>query len=394
MDDSTRTIHPERVKVDEDNSPLVYPAYQSVKFSFPNFGELEKFFAGKRRGFSYARVSNPTVEQLVQEIAALQGTEGGLAFASGIAGIHFIFMSLLSQGDHVVAFVQSYKPTRTILRSVYSKFGVRVTLVNAGDYQRLEEVLRTTPTRLVFFESLTNPTVQVVDVARVATLARKNGALCVLDNTMAGYHQFRDAPVDLFLHSLTKYVTGIGDVSGGMLLGSRSMLRSLRHHYVDFGAALDPYVASLMERGLNTYHLRYAAQSQAAGEIAAWLERHPFVKRVSYPGLPSHPQHDLAKSVLKHFGTIISIDLAGGADVVPRVLDSLKLFKVAGSFGSVDSLAAPSLLFYGGELTTEEIATSGIGVTTLRLSIGLESVEDLKTDLATALQVVASPGGP
>ncbi|WKZ57792.1 MAG: aminotransferase class I/II-fold pyridoxal phosphate-dependent enzyme [Bdellovibrionota bacterium] len=387
MKEETRTIHPDTKSPPHDNPPLVYPIYQSVKFSLPSVGEIEKVYRGSREGFTYSRVANPTVSELASELAALQGTECGLCFGSGIAAIQFMFQALLSQGDHVVGLLQSYRPTRSVLRHAFSKFGVKSTFLCAGDYGALEKLLRDSPAKLIFFESPTNPVLDVVDIERIAALGKAHGATVVLDNTMAGFHQHRKVPVDLYLHSLTKYATGMGDVSGGAILGSQALIDRLVPYYVNFGAALEPLVASLMLRGLKSYFLRYRAQASAALELAQWLEGRPGVAGVRYPGLPSHPQHALAKRQMQEFGTMVCAHLAYEEREMKSFLDRLHIFKVTGSFGSVDSLAAPAKMFYGGDLTPAEFAQSGITPGTVRFSVGLEALDDLKADIEQAMVV-------
>jgi cystathionine beta-lyase/cystathionine gamma-synthase len=238
----------------------------------------------------------------------------------------------------------------------------------------------------VVFESPTNPITRIADIGHITRQARAAGALTVLDNTFAGMHQHGDTDVDLFIHSLTKYASGHGDVMGGAVIGPAGLIRKLRPDFVLLGGVLDPHAAWLIQRGLKTYMMRYRAQSDAALRIAQYLEAHDKVARVHHPGLPRHPRHALAAKQMQQFGTIVSFDLRAGAAAGDRFADALKLFAIAASMGSPESLIIPPGLMGPHDLPAELAALSGIQPGTVRLSIGLEDPEDLIGDIEQALR--------
>ena len=385
MKDRTRLNHPPRVQVPADNVPLVAPLYQSVKFEYPNVAETMRGLQGKREGFYYARSSNPTTRQLEVSLAALQGREEAVVCASGVGAIAQAMFALLKQGDHVLCFVESYGPTLALIRRTLHRYGVTHTMLSIEDDAGIERVLSTTPTRLVVFESPTNPVTKIADIAHITAAARRHGALTMLDNTLAGPHQHGQYEVDLFVHSLTKYVSGHGDVMGGAVIGSSALIRQLRSDFVLFGGTLDPHAAFLLQRGLKTYYLRYESQSAAAQQVAEFLATHDRVSHVHYPGMPQHPRHAMARAQLRDFGTVVSFDLREGAAAGDRLADALQLFSIAASMGSAESLVIPPALMGPHDLPPELQRLSGLAPGTIRLSMGLDDPDDLVADLAQAL---------
>jgi cystathionine beta-lyase/cystathionine gamma-synthase len=390
MKKTTRVNHPPFVEVPAGNQPLVAPIYQSVKFEFDSLEDTEKFFRGERPGFFYSRASNPTTRQLEKLLAELQGREDCLVTASGVGAIAQTLLTLTKQGDHVLCFVETYNPTRYLIRRLLRRFGVTHTMLSIEDSAGIERVLTTQPTRLVFFESPTNPVTKIADIAAITRLARAAGALTVLDNTFAGFHQHGAFEVDVFVHSLTKYASGAGDVMGGAVIARNELIRAMRTEFGLLGGTLDPHAAFLILRGLKTYFIRYQAQCAAAARVAQQLAAHPAVARVYYPGLASHPQHALAARQMQDFGTIVSCDLAGGADAARRFVDTLKLFALAASLGSTESLVITAQMMGGRELSPEQQQVSGVTEGTVRLSVGLEDAEDLEQDIAAALSAIGA----
>ena len=385
MKERTRVIHQPVVEVPADNRPLVSPIYQSVKFEMERIDETLRAFRGERPGFFYTRDSNPTSRQLERLLADLQGREDCIVSGSGVAAVSSALLSLCKAGEHVLGFVESYGPTRYLIRQLLAKFGVEHTLLSIEDDEGIERVLAERPTRLVMFESPTNPVNKIADIARIARAARAAGALTVMDNTFAGFHQHGQYDVDLFLHSLTKYAGGHGDVMGGAVIGPADLVRSIRRDAIAIGPVLDPHAAFLILRGMKTYFLRYEAQAAAALKVAAWLEEQPAVAQVRYPGLPSHARHALAREQMRDFGTIVTFDLQGGMEEARTVVESLELFAIAASLGSVDSLVMPPQLMQPRDFTPEQVAMSAITKSTIRLSIGAEDPDDLVEDLRQAL---------
>lgn len=385
MKKNTRVTHPPVVTLPADNRPLVAPIYQSVKFEFADTAETASFLRGERDGFFYSRSSNPTLRQLELLLADLQGRESCLLTGSGVASIASALLSLCRHGDHLLAFVESYGPTRYLVQHLLGKFGVRHTLLSIEDLPGIERVLGETPTRLVIFESPTNPVTKIADIEFLTTATRRAGALCVLDNTFAGFHNHGSYDIDVFVHSLTKYASGHGDVLGGAIIASKRLIDSMRKDVVSIGASLDPHAAFLIQRGMRTYFLRYERQCANALRVAQFLADDPRVVKVFYCGLESHPQHLLAKKQMSDFGTVVSFELNGGLAHGDRFADALALFAVSASLGSVESLVMPPRLLGGNELTSEQRAASLLSAGTVRLSVGIEDAEDLVLDLAQAL---------
>ena len=385
MDKFTRLNHPPDVPLPADNRPLVAPIHRSVKFDFDTVDETVLNWRGARPGFNYSRSGNPTTRQLELTLAQLQGREDALACATGVGVVSNTLLSLTKQGDHVLAFVELYGPTRNLIRRTLGKFGIKHTLLSVADLQGIERVLATTPTRVVVFESPTNPINRVADIAAITRLARQHGALTLLDNTVAGPHQHGQYDVDLFVHSLTKFVSGHGDVMGGAVIASAQLIGQMRADFNVLGAALDPQAAFLLQRGLKTYQVRYREHSRSAQRVAEYLAAHPAVSAVYYAGLPSHPGHALAREQMSEFGSVVTFDLRGGAEAGRRFAESLELFAMAASFGATDSLVLPPQLLVARDLDAEQQRLAGVGDGTVRLSIGLESIDDLLADLQQAL---------
>ncbi len=376
MKRDTLVNHPPAVTVPADNRPLVAPIYQSVKFSFDDTAETLEYLRGARDGFFYSRSSNPTLKQLESLLARLQSRDDCLLVGSGVATAASCLLSLCRHGDHVLAFAESYGPTRYLVRELLGRFGVSHTLLSIEDLAGIERVLAGTPTRLVVFESPTNPVNKIADIAHLTAHASRAGTLTVMDNTFAGFHNHGEFAVDVFLHSLTKYASGHGDVMGGAIIASQALIDGMRKDVTTLGATLDPHAAFLIQRGMRTYFLRYERQCANALAVAQFLQAHPRVRRVSHPGLASHPQHELARRQMRDFGAVVSLELEGGYAEGARFADALRLFSIAASLGSVESLVMPAQLMGGGQ----EVAPGSA-----RLSIGIEDRGDLLEDLAQAL---------
>jgi cystathionine beta-lyase/cystathionine gamma-synthase len=388
MKEKTRLVHPPRVLLSDDNPPLVAPLYQSVKFEHATVADTLKALRGEREGFFYSRSANPTTRQLEKTLAAMQGRDDAIVCASGVGAIAQALIGLLQAGDHVLCFVETYGPTRTLIRRTLQRYGVTHTMLSIEDDAGIERVLKTTPTKLVIFESPTNPVTRIADIAHITRCAREAGALTLLDNTLAGFHQHGDTDVDLFLHSLTKYASGHGDVMGGAVIGSDELIRRLRPDFILLGGVLDPHAAWLIQRGLKTYLMRYEAQSTSALKVAQFLESQDRIARVHYPGLERHPRHHLAVKQMRHFGTVVSFDLHAGAAAGDRFADALQLFAIAASMGSPESLIIPPGLMGPLDLPPALAVLSGMAPGTIRLSIGLEDVDDLLADIEQALGAI------
>ncbi|MBX9767388.1 MAG: PLP-dependent aspartate aminotransferase family protein [Bdellovibrionales bacterium] len=387
MNDSTRLQHPTRIPVDPSNQPLTTPIYQSVKFE--NSGRAQLLSQGSADRFFYSRVANPTVKELEVLLAALQGTEDGFATPSGLSAISLLLLSLLKSGDHVILFKESYLPTRKLVRQFLSQFQISHSLLSVHDYLSqgdacLNACLKPGRKHLLFFESPTNPRLHLLPIKKLTSWAEKNQVLTCLDNTFAGPHQHKDLGLDLYLHSLTKSVGGHGDVCGGVILGKKEVMAQIRLGAMTLGTALDPHSAFLFLRGLKTYLIRYQTQSQNAERVAAILSTLPEFQNVSYPGLASHPQHQLAKEQLKDFGFLISCDLSRAVNM-DRFLAGLQIVKFAASLGSTESLVLTYAPFFTADYSEDEKKHLGLGDNGLRFSIGLEDPADIIEDIQSAL---------
>ncbi|MEZ5473541.1 MAG: PLP-dependent aspartate aminotransferase family protein [Steroidobacteraceae bacterium] len=385
MKKRTLVNHPPSTLPPVGNRAVIAPIYQSVKYEFDTVDDALAVFRGERPGYFYMRSSNPTTRQLELTLAALQGRADCLATASGVNAVIQTLLALTKQGDHIVVFVESYPPTRAIARRFLARFGVEHTMLSIEDLDSLERVLATRPTRLVLFESPTNPMLKVADIERIVSLAHRHGALAVLDNTFAGFHQHGQYEVDVFVHSLTKYASGAGDVMGGAAIASKELIAEMRREFELLGALLDPHAAFLLQRSLKTYFLRYREQCVSALAIASWLEQQSAVAAVRYPGLASHPQASLAARQMSDMGSVITFRLRAGDDAGARFTEALQLFAMTASLGSAESLVLPPQMLGGKDLTAAEYAASGLAPGTIRFSIGLEDVDDLIADLEQAL---------
>jgi cystathionine beta-lyase/cystathionine gamma-synthase len=386
MKKRTRVTHLPDVTVPPDDRPLVAPIYQSVKFSFDDVTETQRYLTGQRPGFYYSRVSNPTLRQLELALTELQGRDACLLTGSGVAAIAIALLGLLKAGDHVVYFAELYPPTRALVRRLLGRYGVTGTMLSIDDAVGLERVLAEKPTRVVALESPTNPVLKVVDIARIASIARAHGALTLLDNTLGGLHNHGQYEVDLYAHSLTKYASGHGDVMGGAVIARRELVEGLREDATNLGPTLDPHAAYLILRGLKSYFLRWDAQCRNAMRVAEFLAARPEVARVRYPGLPGDAGHALAARQMDGFGTLVTFDLLHGTEAGARFAEALELFSITASLGSTESLVVPPALQQPRGMTDEQRAWTGIGAGTVRLSVGIEDADDLLDDLRQALE--------
>jgi cystathionine beta-lyase/cystathionine gamma-synthase len=382
---STRVNHPPTVDVPAGNRPVVAPIYQTVKFEFETVDDTLRSLSGELPGFYYLRSSNPTTRALELTLAELQGRDDCLVCASGVGAIAQTLLSLTRQGDHVLCFLESYGPTRFLIRRTLARYGVSHTLLSIEDLDGIQRALAERPTRLVIFESPTNPINRIADIAAITALARAHGAMTLLDNTFAGVHQHGQYDIDVYLHSLTKFASGHGDVMGGAVIAKTAVIGALRPDFTVLGGTLDPHAAFLLQRGLKTYFVRYRAQCATAQRIAEFLSAHAAVERTHYPGLPDHPGHTLARQQMSEFGAVVSFDLCAGAGAAQRFAEALQLFAMAASLGATDSLVLPPQLLGSRDLNGEQQRLAGMAAGTVRLSIGLEDADDLIEDIQQAL---------
>ena len=365
---------------DQDNPPVVQPIFHSVKYRFESFNEIKQLFHQQRHGYFYSRYANPTVAQLESELIRLQATEAGFLVGNGLAAITSCLSALLKPGDELVYFIESYRPTRVFIEQYLVPLGIKAHRLSLTDEKAIREVLQN-KIQLIIFESPSNPQLQAAPIELILELAGKQKTITVLDNTLAGFHNHRNYDIDIYLHSLTKFASGHSDAMGGAILGRSAYLDVIRNFCLAMGHCLDPHNASLILRGLKTYDLRYQRACQSALKIANWLETHPAIETVFYPGLNSHPQFQQFCHQQVDFGSVIMFNLKDKSRPIETILDRTEHFLCAPSLGSTESLMVPVLYFYGGDLSDAERKRAHIDASSFRLAIGLEDPELLIQEL-------------
>ncbi len=383
MKKETRLAHQPRAKLPRGNESLVDPVYRSVKFTFEDIASSLTTEA-RDEGFEYTRDANPTTRQLERLVAELQGRDDAVCVSTGMASAWLAVLGNLGAGDRIVCFLESYRPIRVMVRQRLTRLGIDHTLLSVHDLKGMEEVFAADDTKCLIFEAPTNPMVQVPDIGAITSLAREHGVVTVLDNTFGGLHNHGQFAIDYYIHSLTKYASGHGDVMGGAVIADRERLRDLKPLATNMGATLDPGAAFLILRGLRTYALRYSRHSESALTLAEFLNGHFRVERVCYPGLADDPGHELASKQMDGYGGVLSFDLSGDGEQAWKFIDALQLFATVASIGSTESLVAPAKLYFAGDLSEEECTRAGIGDNTVRLAVGLEDPGDLIADLEQA----------
>jgi cystathionine beta-lyase/cystathionine gamma-synthase len=359
-----------------------------VKFTFPTI-ESSLTAEAKEHGFDYTRDSNPTTREVELTAAALQDRDDAIATATGMSATWLALLGNLEAGNHVVLFVESYRPNRVAIRRFLAKLGIQFTMLSLHDYEGIEQAFARDATKLVLFEAPTNPMMQVPDLERIVALAKRHEVVTVLDNTFAGLHQHGRYEIDYFVHSMTKYASGHGDVMGGVVIADKKRIKPLKPLAVNMGSTLDPGAAFLISRGLKTYFLRYRQHSANAQAIAEFLSVRREVAKVFYPGLPGDPGHALARKQMTEFGGVLSFDLRDSPrEKTWAFIDALELFTTTASLGSTESLVAPAKLYLGGDLTAEEQRRALLEDSTVRLAVGIEHVDDLIADLDQALRKI------
>jgi cystathionine gamma-synthase len=369
---------------------VVAPIVQTSTYTFADTAEIAAFTDGTHpnveRG-EYGRYGNPTVRALELRLAALEGTEDAVMFASGMAALTTTVLALTRSGQHVVLFRDCYRMTLEFVTEVLARFGVAHTLLDAGDVASLPGAIRP-ETRLVLSESPTNPYLSCIDLETLATACRERRTVkSLVDATFATPFNCRASSfgIDLVLHSATKYLAGHNDVLAGVVCGPSGLVSLVRDLRGVLGSVCDPHAAFLVARGMKTLGLRVAKQNATALAIAQRLEKHAAIERVFYPGLASHPSHAIARAQMRGFGGVISFIVKGGLDGASRVVDALSIPRIGPSFGGVETLVEqPAVMSYY-EMTTEQRAAIGIADGLVRLAVGIEEAEDLIADLERAL---------
>ncbi len=387
MKDATKIIHAGET-VDTGATPsLTTPIYETSTFVFDSVADVIKYQEGKLNGYLYSRYQNPTVVAVEQKLAAIDGAEMALLFSSGMAAISTAMFTLLKSGDEIVCSAAIYGGTFHIIEDLLSKVGITHRFVSLDDLANPASVIGP-KTKIVWFESPINPTLRCVDVRAVASACKKAGVISAIDNTFASpiNQPVLSMGIDLSMQSCTKYLNGHSDVTGGALSGSRALLAPMGKMRRLLGGVMDPLPAFALGRGMKTMPLRVAQHNKNALTVAQFLEGHPKIERVYYPGLASHPDHAIAGRQMSGFGGMVTIDVKGGKDGAFRTFDNLKVIKRAASLGGVESICSLPILTSQYGLTDDELVKAGVSKGMIRISIGLEDSADLIDDLDQALQ--------
>lgn len=385
---STRAVHGGEPRSKFGNA-IATPIAQTATYTFADTSELCDHFEGRIEREEYGRYGNPTQKIAERKLAALESAESALLFASGMAAVTTTLFAMLAKGAHVIVTDDAYRRTRQFLNQALRRYGVEVSTIPAGDYDRMEEAIRPS-TRVIFSESPTNPYNRIIDLERVAAIAKKHRVKTVIDATFATPINQRplEFGIDLVLHSATKYLGGHNDLMAGVVLGSDALVAGIRDFHSMTGAVIDPFAAYLLIRGIKTLALRIDRQNQSAQALAEFLEAHPKVERVHYPGLASHPEHELAVRQMSGFGAVVSFEIKGDIDAGSRLVDACRIPHIAPSLGGVESLIEQPALMSFYELSTAERLQVGIKDSLIRYSVGIEDTRDLIADMETALAVV------
>lgn len=360
--------------------------YLTSSFVFDSAAQAAARFSGEEAGYVYARFTNPSVSAFQTRLAALEGGEACVATASGMAAILSLAMATMQAGDHVVASNGLFGATQQLFGNILSKFGIQTTFVPTTDPDAWRDAA-TPRTKLFFTETPSNPLTELADIAALANIAHEVGALLAVDNCFCSPALQRplDLGADVVVHSATKYLDGQGRVLGGAVVGNKTVMEEVLKFLRTAGPTLSPFNAWVIFKGLETLRVRMDAQSASAHALAQWLESQPGVARVYYPGLPSHPQYELALRQQKSGGAIVSFDVEGGREAAWRVVDSTRMISITANLGDTKSTITHPASTTHGRISQEARDTAGIGDGLLRVAVGLEDLEDLKEDLARGL---------
>jgi methionine-gamma-lyase len=361
------------------------PIARTSTFTFSSTAEMKLWAEGKSKAYIYTRYGNPTLAIAQQKIAALEGAEAAVVTASGMAAISSALLGALKCGDELISTAQLYGGTYRLMRDVFGDLGIKVHHVGT-DLAGIDALVNSR-TRVLYVESPTNPTVRLVDVAKAAQFAKKHNLVSIIDNTFATpvLQQPIKLGYDMVVHSATKALAGHSDVIAGVAVGNKKWMERVQHMVIYLGGSMDPEAAYLLNRGIKTLGLRVRKQCENAMAVAKFLEKHPKVARVFYPGLPSHPDYKLAKRQMRGFGSMLAFDLKGGLPAARRVCDRVQLFLLAASLGGVESLVVLPIYTSHYNMSAEELTRGGVTPGMVRVSIGIEDSEDLIADLQQAL---------
>jgi methionine-gamma-lyase len=385
---NSKLIHAGSLK-DKFGSATV-PIYQTSTFAFETASEGAKCFAGESDGYIYTRIGNPTINALEEVIASLEGGFGAIATSSGMAAVSTIYMGLLAQGDHIVSTDAVYGPSRVIMETMFARFGVESTYVSTSNLDEINKAIKPN-TKMLFIETPTNPTMEISDIEACVAIARKFNLVLVIDNTFASPVLQRpiEMGADVVFHSMTKFINGHADIVAGIIITrTQELYKKLRTTMVGMGCNMDPHQAYMVHRGVKTLSLRVERAQENARKVAEYLENHPKISWVKYPGLKSHPQYELAQKQMKGPGSMISFELKGGFAAGETLMNNVHLALLAVSLGGVETLIQHPASMTHSKMNKDAREKAKITDGLVRFAVGIEDVEDIIADLDQALSKV------
>lgn len=374
---------------DQFYSPNI-PIYQTSTFAFENADHGAKCFSGESDGYIYTRIGNPTIRLLEKTVAELEGGFDGIATGSGMGAVTTIYMALLGQGQHIVSTDAIYGPSRGVMEEHFSRFGVESTYINTTNIDNIKKAIKPN-TKVLYLETPANPTMDITDIKAASDIAKEHNLILVIDNTFSSPYLQRpiEFGADVTFHSITKFINGHADIVGGIIVAKEEALyKKLRSMMVNMGCNMDPHQAFMVIRGLKTLAIRIDRAQENAIKLAEFLEKHPKVEWVKYPGLKSHPQYELAKKQMDGPGSMISFELKGGLEAGKKLMDNVKVAILAVSLGGVETLIQHPASMTHSKLSKEAKLKSGITEGLVRYSVGIEDINDLMEDMEQALAKV------
>lgn len=376
--------------ISDDKGSAVTPIYQTSTFSFKDADHGARCFSGEEKGYIYTRLGNPNIEELELALADLENGFGGIACSSGMAAVNIVYLTTLAQGDHMIGHNALYGPSRGIMENLYPKYGVEFDFVDCTDVKNIEAAIKPN-TKLLYLETPANPTMGITDLNAAISLAKKHNILVCVDNTFCSPYLQKplDFGADMVLHSMTKFINGHADIVGGIIVAKDQELHAkLKYIMINVGFNMDPHQAWLVRRGLKTLSIRIDKAQENSKIVAKYLEDHPKVDWVLYPGLESHPQFELAEKQMDGPGAMISFSLKGGLNAGKTMMNNVNLALLAVSLGGIETLIQHPASMTHSKLPKEDRQIAGITDGLVRLSVGIEDVDDIIADLDQALEKV------
>lgn len=375
---------------DDEFGSATVPIYQTSTFKFKDAQHGADCFSGKSDGYIYTRIANPTIRAFEKNIAELENGHDGIATSSGMAAISSVYMALLSAGSHIISSEAVYGPARGVLEQDYSRFGVEATFVNTSKLENITQAIRPN-TKVLYVETPANPTMDVTDIEACSKIAREHNLLLVVDNTFCSPYLQKplDMGADVVLHSITKFINGHADIVGGVVVAKDpTIYKKIRHCMVYLGCNMDPTQAFMVLRGVKTLAIRMDRAQENAMKVAEFLQSHPKLAWIKYPGLKSHPQYELAKKQMSGFGSMMSFGLKGGYEAGRKLMDNVHLALLAVSLGGVETLIQHPASMTHAAVGKEDKIKAGITDDLVRFSVGIEDVNDIIEDLKQGLDKV------